>query len=312
MTIEEMIERLGDKLGLFKTDYVTLNLRERVLRLVTILDDTRELNVTVARVSGCDARGGRERIRLYMVANAGVVLSGKELEVVGGISEYARRIRELRVQFGYNILSDANNDPTSGLALGDNEYLLVDAEPDRDSAYRWRIANDIRKKKISAQDKILEYLQHNIGKVVTTEELAYVADISEWPRRVRELRTEQGYAIATRFTGRPDLRVGEYILESPDRIAEPHDRHISSEVQKEAYARDNNCCRACGGGPGHWVRPGSSMLELHHIQHHAKGGSNLLANLIVLCNMCHDDVHAGRLDIVTIISAEQAPQQLFQ
>jgi hypothetical protein len=34
------------------------------------------------------------------------ILGGEELAVVSGISEWARRVRELRVQFGWPILSD--------------------------------------------------------------------------------------------------------------------------------------------------------------------------------------------------------------
>ena len=37
------------------------------------------------------------------------------------------------------------------------------------------------------------------------------------------------------------------------------------------------------------------VLELHHLEHHARGGANSEDNLIVLCSKCHDEVHAGRL-----------------
>lgn len=68
----------------------------------------------------------------------------------------------------------------------------------------------------------------------------------EFERRVRELRTEEGYAIATKVTGRPDLRIGEYILLSTDRVSVAHDRHIPIDVQRAVYERDSNACRACG------------------------------------------------------------------
>ncbi|MBU2844771.1 HNH endonuclease, partial [Acidithiobacillus ferriphilus] len=38
--------------------------------------------------------------------------------------------------------------------------------------------------------------------------------ISEWARRVRELRTEEGYLILT-HNDRSDLKPGEYLLENP-------------------------------------------------------------------------------------------------
>ena len=142
---------------------------------------------------------------------------------------------------------------------------------------------------------MLEYLLENVGIVVTTEELAYVAkNAKEFARRVRELRTEQGYAIATRFTGRPDLKSGQYILQSADRIAEPHDRNIPDDVQREVYSRDNNTCRICGWNMDRWSTQDPRILELHHIEEHQHGGGNVAGNLIVLCSKCHDEVHAGR------------------
>ncbi len=297
MLISDLISALDAKLIVLQTDYSALSLRDKVLRLVALLRDAKRLNIAVVRDSGVDAPDARTRLLLYLQANIGVVIDSAELEVVSGISDYPRRIRELRVQFGYQIVSGAGNDPASGLTLRPSQYVLLQAEPDRDAAHRWHTANQIRRLSLSAQDKILQYLQANTGRVVTSEELAYVAKISDWPRHVRELRTEEGYAVATRFTGRPDLRSGEYVLESADRIAEPHDRHIPTDVQQAVYARDNNTCRLCGGRIGAWMRPGSFALELHHIQHHVAGGRNLADNLLVLCNACHDDVHAGRLAV---------------
>lgn len=49
----------------------------------------------------------------------------------------------------------------------------------------------------SARARILGYLQARDGEWVAGEELAEVAGISEWARRIRELR-EDGYAIAER------------------------------------------------------------------------------------------------------------------
>jgi hypothetical protein len=141
---------------------------------------------------------------------------------------------------------------------------------------------------------LLRYLLANVGQVVTTEELAYVAKAKEFGRRVRELRTEQGFPVATMFTGRPDLKMGEYVLESSGRISEPHDRKIPFEVQREVYARDRNTCKSCGWTHDRWTRKDPRILELHHIQEHAAHGVNVAENLVVLCSRCHDDVRAKR------------------
>jgi 5-methylcytosine-specific restriction endonuclease McrA len=108
------------------------------------------------------------------------------------------------------------------------------------------------------------------------------------------LRTEAGYAIATMFTGRPDLKMGEYVLENAQRIAEPHDRKIPFDVQKTVYERDHATCRLCQWNREKWTRKDPRILELHHMREHVKGGANIAKNLIVLCSKCHDDVHASR------------------
>lgn len=46
--------------------------------------------------------------------------------------------------------------------------------------------------------------------------------------------------------------------------------------------RDKNRCRKCGS---------TSQLVVHHVKHHAKGGSNRMANLVTLCQRCEDLEH---------------------
>jgi multidrug efflux pump subunit AcrA (membrane-fusion protein) len=107
------------------------------------------------------------------------------------------------------------------------------AERAEDAARRWKIANRIRKMPGGASDRLLEFLRENVGLVVTTEELAYVAkDAKSFARRVRELRTEQGFMISTKFSGRPDLKVGQYVLETTDRRMQPHDRSQKLSLPK--------------------------------------------------------------------------------
>ncbi len=274
-------------------------LRAAVLQLVAIQHNFADLGVSIAARAGITAEGARDRIRQYMVLYVGVPIEGAELQVVSGIPEFARRIRELRVEDGYQIVSGASSDIHSGLQLKQSQYILLHTEPDRDAAHRWRVANRIRRGGGGAQAKILDYLRHNVGRVITTEELRYVSGGSaEFARRLRELRTEEGFAIATRFTGRPDLAMSQYVLESVDRVAEVHDRQIPDEVQREVYQRDRNTCRSCGWNRDRWAESDPRLLELHHLEEHVVGGANTADNLVVLCSRCHDGVHAGRIEIV--------------
>ena len=175
--------------------------------------------------------------------------------------------------------------------------MLTKIAADVEAPRRWHIANRIRKIPGGARNRLLLYFKENVLRIVTTEELRYVAKSNEFPRRIRELRTEEGYPIATHYTGRPDLRPGEYVLLDSERIAEPHDRKITVEVQQEVYQRDKNTCRKCQWKPENWISSDPRILELHHFVEHAKGGKNISDNLLVLCSRCHDDVHAGRIDL---------------
>ena len=242
--------------------------------------------------------GAVERIRLYLLENVGQLIDAKELEIVAGISEYARRVRELRVQDGYKIITGASYSEDFPVKIKPSQYILLEKEPDRKAANRWYIANRIRKgNKGGSKERILKYLKQFVGEVVTSEELYYVARAKEFGRRTRELRTEEGYAIATNFTGRPDLRMGEYVLETIERIAAPHDRKIPYEVQKEIHERDRNLCRLCGWNHNKWTKKDPRILELHHVREHAKGGKNSANNIILLCSKCHDKIHAGKINL---------------
>lgn len=292
--IEVLIKEVDRRLAVYRRDYLGLSWREKVLLLVKLAKSVKTLGKNSdPAVAGV---GARERIRLYLSKHVGAVIAAAELEVVSGISQYARRVRELRVQDGYKILTGLSNDPESGIELRTTEYLLLDSAPDHSAARRWHVANRIRRDKtVGSRGRILKYLQENVGQTVTTEELAYVAqDRKQYARRTRELRTEEGYAIATRLTGRPDLRIGEYVLESLDRVAEPHDRNIPFAIQKQVYERDDQKCQLCGWDRSRWRRRDPRILEMHHVHEHARGGKNAPENLIVLCSKCHDDVHAER------------------
>jgi len=236
------------------------------------------------------------------------VIDGDELMVVSGIGEWARRVRELRVQFGWWIYSgytfaDIADDAAEvgardevasvdQIQIRPDQYVLMRTEQDRDAAHRWNVLNEIRRKRASVTDKILEYFRRNVGKQITGEELKYLAkDRKEWARRVRELRTEAGWPIITRYSGRSDLAVGVYLLEE-DRQAEEHDRNIPDAVRVAVLQRDNFSCVQCG-----WNRTMLSrddprkFLELHHKKQHVHKGENTEENLEALCNVHHDEVH---------------------
>lgn len=71
--------------------------------------------------------GSKEKIRRFLLANIGRVIESHELqEASGGAVQYSRRLRELREQEGWPILS--HND-TADLKPG--QYLLREAPPEK-------------------------------------------------------------------------------------------------------------------------------------------------------------------------------------
>ena len=296
---EAVRQRVAKLIENFEAELRSGELRTKVLALVPIFHELRDLGK--ALIPAEHASAARDRILYYLRHYPGIIINGDELLVVSGIQEYARRLRELRVQFGWAIVSGITSKemgedeleevPDELKAMRPNEYVLLSAEEDRDAAHRWHVANAIRKERGSVRDKILKFLRSNVGRGVTNEELRYVAgDKTEWARRVRELRTEHGWPIATKTTGRPDLGVGAYVLQA-DRQSPEHDRSIPDDVRREVLRRDGYRCRSCSWSNDEWNPSDARHLELHHIQHHVKGGANVKENLKTLCTVCHDKVH---------------------
>ncbi|WP_298867319.1 hypothetical protein [uncultured Gimesia sp.] len=298
--IDSLIQFIEGKLQDFRIEHKGLSLRQKVVLLADLHYDSPFYGPGEAFKEGLLKSSARERIREYFEIYTNVVLDGAELRIVSGISDYPGRIRELRVEQGYRIFSGATPDIDSGINLKSDQFLLTSKERDEDAARRWVIANRILKSGGRAKTRLLDFFKENLNRVVTTDELFYVAKgKKEFARRLRELRTKDGFPIATRLTGRPDLSYGEYILLSEERVSEPHDRQIPIEVQIEVYQRDNNTCRNCCWDMNCWIEEDPRILEIHDVRLQAtkrtKGINEF--NLIVLCSKCHDEVHAGRLDI---------------
>ena len=284
----------------FEEELKGKDLRQKVLSLVPVFHHLRELGKSL--LSKEDVSSASDRIIFYFKKYPSVVINGNELLVVSGIQEYARRVRELRVQFGWSIINGVtakamateNELPIENVNVNKmkpDDYILLSANQDRDAAHRWNIANEIRKRKDSVSAKILEYLRQNVGSPVTGEELRYIAkNKTEWARRVRELRTEFGWPVKTKNTGRPDLSIGTYVLESLRQSPE-HDRKIPDTVRGAVLRRDKYRCVQCEWRHEDWNKSDPRHLELHHKKEHVKGGENNEENLVTLCTVCHDAIH---------------------
>jgi len=101
---------------------------------------------------------------------------------------------------------------------------------------------------LGARDKLRAYFFEHLGQVLDSDTLRDVAGISEWARRVRELRDEEGYQILT-HNDRSDLKPGQYLLED----SHPHPafaREISKETRSFVLDRNGFTCQMCGAVAG--------------------------------------------------------------
>lgn len=286
----------------FESELAEGELRSKVQALIPIHQTMLLLGKSL--IPADVASNARNRILHYFLSYPFVIIPREELAIIAGIDQWARRLRELRVEHGWSIingvtakqLKDAEEFPVDNVnvySMRPDDYILLDLKQDRDASYRWNVAKNIRHSAGGVRSKILTFLRKNVGKPVTGEELRYVAnDKTEWARRVRELRTEYGWPIATRNTGRPDLPIGTYLLEQ-DRQSPEHDRYIPDDVRRETLRRDEYQCQRCKWTHQIWNPSDPRHLELHHITAHAEGGANNKENLKTLCNVCHDGWHSN-------------------
>lgn len=145
-------------------------------------------------------------------------------------------------------------------------------------------------KKKGSKALILDYLLAHKGQVVSSKELQEASGgASEWARRVRELRDEQGYDILS-HKDRSDLKPGEYILASTKRRP-AFKRGISKETRAIVLERNGYTCQMCGsaaGDPDPYNSNRTIRLTIGHIVDKSKGGEDTPSNLRAVCSNCNE------------------------
>ena len=143
---------------------------------------------------------------------------------------------------------------------------------------------------MGARDLLRDYFLSNLGVVLDSDALREASGgISEWARRVRELRNEEGYQILT-HNDRSELKPGQYILFT----AKPEpafERGISNEARAIVLDRNGFTCQMCGAGAGepHPFDPSRKVrLHLGHIIDKSMGGTDDASNLRAVCSICNE------------------------
>jgi hypothetical protein len=155
----------------------------------------------------------------------------------------------------------------------------------------------------SARAKLRAYFLSHIGKVLESAELREIAGgISEWARRVRELRDEEGYQILTN-NDRSELRPGQYLLETP-KPQPAFERNISKELRSLVLDRNGFTCQMCGaaaGEPHPYDPTRKTRLHIGHIIDKSAGGSDEPSNLRAICSVCNEGASNITADRPTFI-----------
>lgn len=145
-------------------------------------------------------------------------------------------------------------------------------------------------KRRGARAKLREHFLKNINRVMDSDELREVAGgISEWARRVRELRSEEGYQILTGHD-RSELKPGQYLLEDPTPLP-AFRRGISKETRAFVLDRNGFTCQMCGavaGEPHPYDPSRRTRLHMGHIVDKSQGGTDEPSNLRAICSVCNE------------------------
>lgn len=147
-----------------------------------------------------------------------------------------------------------------------------------------------KKPRGGARAKLRAHFLSNIGRVMDSDELRAIVDNqSEWARRVRELRTEEGYQILT-HNDRSELKPGQYLLET----AKPQPafaRAISKETRAFVLDRNGFTCQMCGAVAGEqhpYDATRKTRLHLGHVIDKSMGGTDDPPNLRAICSVCNE------------------------
>jgi 5-methylcytosine-specific restriction endonuclease McrA len=140
-----------------------------------------------------------------------------------------------------------------------------------------------------SKKKLKKYLEENVGKILDSQTLREVAGTSEWGRRMRELRGEEGMNIVT-HNDRSDLKPGQYVLVDLKPIP-AFERGISKETRAFVLDRNGFTCQMCGAAAGepHPYDPGrKTRLHIAHIIDKSMGGTDEPNNLKAVCSVCNE------------------------
>ncbi len=212
---------------------------QRQERYDEVLDAVAALRLAVARAyEGHPAprrgRGGRSAILDHLRNHLDEWVSGDELAAVSGIGEWARRVRELRVELGYEIEEERGH------------YRLTAAEPNDTRRARWQTVTDVRETHGSPKDRARRLLERLVGQAVGLDELARAARAKDPERLARELREVEQLPVEMPGDA-PDLGNAAVRLPTTREAfgLPPTQRLYGDGLRARVFRRDGHRCSHC-------------------------------------------------------------------
>jgi hypothetical protein len=148
-----------------------------------------------------------------------------------------------------------------------------------------------------ARKKLKEFLLQHVGKVLDSDDLRKASgNASEWARRVRELRNEEGMNIVT-HNDRSELKPGQYMLLDTKPLPS-FARTMSKETRAYVLDRNGFTCQMCGavaGEPHPYDATRKTRLHIGHILDKSKGGTDEPSNLRAICSVCNEGAQNATL-----------------
>lgn len=136
----------------------------------------------------------------------------------------------------------------------------------------------------SGKGRIREYLRDKVGEPVKSERVSRISGISQYARRIRELRNEEGFVVDSTRT-RAELGQNDYFVVEIREVEKKN--RISAKTRYEQLQRQERC-EICGRGVEH---SDVKYMEVDHIEAFVDFDDptavNNPENLRTLCNECH-------------------------
>lgn len=148
-----------------------------------------------------------------------------------------------------------------------------------------------------ARKKLKDFLLQHVGVVLDSDDLRSASgNASEWARRVRELRNEEGMNIVT-HNDRSELKPGQYMLLDTKPLPS-FARTMSKETRAYVLDRNGFTCQMCGIAAGeiHPFDGRKARLHIGHIIDKSQGGSDDYSNLRAICSVCNEGAANITLD----------------